>query len=73
MARARVLSEEDFIREIRELEASGFAGAAPGPVTVVEGLDADGRVCWRGYYLRLDRLVVLAEHLLREREASSST
>jgi hypothetical protein len=68
-APARVLSEEEFINEIAALEAAGFRGAAPGPVTV-EALDEDGRVCWRGYYTSVERLAQLAHQLVLERGAS---
>lgn len=66
----RVLSEDEFIREIAELQAAGFAGAKPGPVSV-EALDADGRVRWRAYYTSIERLAEMAEELVRERIATT--
>ncbi len=66
----RVLSEDEFIREIEQLEASGFAGQAPGPVNI-DGLDADGRVCWHAHYTSVRQLADLKQQLLSERAAIS--
>ena len=65
----RVLSEEEFIREIAELAAAGFTGAKPGPVSV-EALEPDGRVSWRAYYTSIERLAEMAEELVRDRIAT---
>lgn len=65
---ARVLSEDEFIREIGELADAGFAGAARGPVSI-EALDGDGRVRWRAYFPSVERLAPLARELVREQSA----
>jgi len=69
-AAPRVLSEDEFIREISRLEATGFAGAVSGPVSV-EALDGDGRVRWRAYFPSVQRLAPLARELVRESSAMS--
>ena len=68
----RVLSEDEFIREIEQLEAAGFATALPGPVSV-EAFDGEGRVCWRAYYASMERLTELAKQLAQERKVTSRT
>jgi hypothetical protein len=64
----RVLSEDEFIHEIEQLEASGFAGQVPGPVSI-DGLDTEGRVCWHAYYATVRQLTNLKRQLISERAA----
>jgi hypothetical protein len=66
----RVLTHEEFIREIEALAAGGFAGAARGPVSV-EALDSDGRVRWRAYFSSVERLATQAQDLVRERTTTA--
>jgi hypothetical protein len=67
-APARVLSEDEFIHEIEQLEANDFAGQAPGPVSI-DGLDTEGRVCWHAYYGSVRQLTNLKRQLISERAA----
>jgi hypothetical protein len=67
----RVLSEDEFIHEIAQLEAIGFAGQASGPVNI-DGLDEQGRVCWHAYYTSVRQLTDLKQQLINERAMALS-
>jgi hypothetical protein len=64
--RPRLLSEEEFIREFEPLAERDFAGAPAGAV-LVEGLDAEHRLTWRGHYKSADELRALLRQLKEER------
>lgn len=65
----RVLSEDEFVREIERLERADFVSALTGPVAL-ESLDAEGRVRWRAYFSSIQRLAPLAQELVRDVVAS---
>ncbi len=64
-----VLDEDEFVRRIEHMAASGFADSPPGPI-VVEILDDRGRVLWQGHYTSVTRLEELAEAMRAEQRAA---
>jgi len=56
-----VLTEEEFLNRIETLEATHFARAPLGRVSV-EAFDELDRVQWRAYYPDVAALVILARH-----------
>jgi hypothetical protein len=68
----KLLSENEFIKEVQQMATRNFAGAPAGPV-LVEALDARSCVGWRGYYEGAAGLIVLLRQLLAEDEIAAGS
>jgi hypothetical protein len=62
-----LLSDDEFIREFEPLAERDFAGAPAGTL-IVEGLDAQQRVCWSAHYKSVHGVVALLRQLREERQ-----
>ena len=65
-----VLPQDEFINELEQMAAQGFAGAPPGPVCV-EALDERSRITWSAYCKSAAELSSLLRQLLCERVIAS--
>jgi hypothetical protein len=67
----RLVSEDELARELEAHSQDGFLGVPEGPITI-EGIDEQGRLCWRAYYSDWKSLAfdVASERSIREQIAS---
>jgi hypothetical protein len=67
---ARTFERDEFIREFEPLAERNFAGVPAGTL-LVEGLDAQQRVCWSAHYKSVHGVVALLRQLREERRLAA--
>jgi hypothetical protein len=66
----RLLAPDEFLNELEQMAARGFAGAPPGPVSI-EAVDRRARLSWSAHYKSAAALSTLLQQLRAAREIAS--